>query len=109
MLDDGAVVQRYALAGTSGDFVIMRYHDDCPVFPVEACKQRHDFVAGRTIESPGRFICENESRTSDDCASNGDALLLSARELLRPMGCAVCQSDRRQSVLRQATSLVAPD
>ena len=64
-------------------------HDDGGAGSVEVAKEVHDVEAVLAIEIAGGLVTEDELRVGDHGAGHGDALLLSAGELLRVVGGAV--------------------
>ena len=73
-----------------------------------AAREQHvdDRVAGRNIEISGRLVGEKQLRSRGDCASDGDALLLAARKLLRIMVEPVTQADRLEFCLRAIAGVI---
>ena len=64
----------------------MRDHDDgLSVFLIRSAQQLNDLVTVLFIQISGRFICQNNCRTVDQCPPDGYALLLSAGEFFRKM------------------------
>ena len=64
-------------------------HDDGGAGGIEVAEEVHDVEAVLAVEVAGWFVAEDELRVGDHGASHGDALLLSAGELLWVVGGAV--------------------
>jgi hypothetical protein len=56
-------------------------------------EQRQDFFAGIAVKCPRRLVCQKKCRTVYKRASDGNTLLLPARELIGPMVLSMTQSD----------------
>src|SRR5256885_2303560 len=68
--------------GVTRDIELMSYHEDGHSSFVEFLEDSHDFDARAGIEIPGGFVGKQEGRLQDQRTSDGDPLLLSARELI---------------------------
>ena len=66
---------------------------------MQALEHRHDFDAGLRVEIPGRLVGEQDGRIVDERARDGDALALTARQLVRTMGGALGELDLRERAL----------
>ena len=73
------------MVGVGGDVVLVRDHDDRLALLVKFGEEVHDFDAHRRVEIAGRLVREDDDGVRRERAGDGDALLLSARELVRPV------------------------
>ena len=71
----------------------MRDHHDGRALVVEALKYLHYFLSVRSIEVPGRLVGEDERRARHDGPRDGDALLLTTRQLRRKVLSSVTDAD----------------
>ena len=72
-------------------------HDDGLPLPVDqAAQQAQDLPAARRIQHPGRLVGEDHLRPGDQCAGDGDPLLLPARQLGWPVAGPVGETDRAE-------------
>ena len=92
---------------TIGDFGGMRNHDDRVTIAMKAFEQRQNLVAGAAIQCAGRFVGQDESGIVHHRAGDDNPLLLSSRELIRPMMTAVSQAYAVKRILGRATSFGA--
>jgi hypothetical protein len=60
-------------------------HDDGVALPREVLEQRQDLGAARAVEGSGGLVGEDDLAAVHERPRNGDALLLAARELIRPV------------------------
>jgi hypothetical protein len=104
--DYPAIPHDYHAGCISGDLRVMCYHHNRPPGSVEITKAFHDAFAGATVEGTGRFIGEYQDRVIDESSSNGDTLLLTARELMRPMVDPVCKANHLKGALRPLVTLI---
>ena len=72
-------------AGVAGVALVVRNHYDRRSVTIELIQQIEDFLAVGGVEVAGRLVRQNQFWTGDDRTGNGDALLLSAGQLLRPV------------------------
>ena len=86
----GGQQQRVAVARVAW---IVRDHADRRAGRVELLEQIHDRLAAARIEVSGRLVREQNQRLAGDGARDGDALLLTARELARKVLRAVRHAD----------------
>ena len=85
-----------AAVGLARDVGIVRNHEDGVARAMELAEDfEHDGFVG-SIEVAGRLIGENQLGLIDECASNGNALLLAAGELGGKMRQAVGKADAAQ-------------
>ena len=68
--------------GVGGERGIVCDHDDGVALGVNFAEFFHDDVGGAGVEVAGGFVGEDEGRAGDEGASDGDALLLAAGELV---------------------------
>ncbi len=66
----------------SRDFDFMGHGDDRDSGSVEFGENRHHFLGGVGVECAGGFVGQDQGGTVDDRAGDGDALLLTAGELV---------------------------
>src|SRR6185437_10927337 len=81
-IDDPAVRQLNYPVAVSCPSLVVRDLDDRRSFVVELLEEVHDHFALAGMQATGGLISKNELRISDDRASHGNELLLSARELI---------------------------
>src|SRR5690606_14272713 len=76
-----AVLKLEDFVGLTGDLKVMRDDDDGRLFGTrQVVKQIKDYFAGCTVQIAGRFIGQDQFRVVRKRASNGDTLLLAARQ-----------------------------
>ncbi len=68
--------------------------------PVEFAEEGHDVPAGARVQVAGRLVAEQDRRLVDQRPRDGDALLLAAGELVRPVVRAVGQADAAEQLER---------
>src|SRR5919202_4298159 len=73
----------HPLAHLVDDLVVVRGHDDGRARAVDPVEQAHDPDAGGGVQVPGGLVGEQDRRAVDEGASDGDALLLTAGQLVR--------------------------
>ena len=61
-------------------------------------QERQHGAPGARVERAGRLVGEHHARFADEGASDGDALLLAARELGRPVAAALVEADALEDV-----------
>ena len=84
LVDLSAIEQPHDPLGLIGLLLIVRHHHDRRlVLAAERLEDPHHLVTHLRVEVAGRLVGEQDARASDDGAGDGDALLLSARELRR--------------------------
>jgi hypothetical protein len=84
-------------------------NDGDTVLAVETLEDLQNLDAGLGIEVTRRLVGEQNRRLVDESASDGDALPLTARELIRPMLDAVTELDALESFRRALSALVSAD
>ena len=57
-------------------------HDDGLALLVQLIYQRHDLLAGFTVQVAGGFICKQYRRVAHQCPCNSNTLALPARQLV---------------------------
>ena len=84
----------------------MRDHNNSIALRVNVTEFFHDNVARAAVEVAGWLIGENNRRLRDKAASNGDALLLTTRELVRHVVFALLKMEVLENIVGgfQATS-----
>src|SRR5215208_4694013 len=85
LFHDTAVEEMDGAIGVCCVARIVRDHADRRAAAVQLAKQFHYRFAVRRIEVTRRLVGEEDERIAGDCASNGNALLLTAGKLCRIM------------------------
>ena len=88
-----------------GDVRLVRdEHDGDAVALIQFAEQRHDFLAGVGVEIAGRLVGQQQLGLVDQCACNGDALLLPAGYLVGTRARVLSETDFLQHLVgtRQA-------
>ena len=80
-----------------GDVGLVRDHDDRLARAREVFEHAHDFFRRRRVEVTRRLVGEKDRRVVDQRARDGDALALSARELVRPVIGCDCRAARARA------------
>ena len=88
-----------------GDFGIVSHQSNSPAFLAELAKEREDRLTSVRIQVSSRFIREDDFRIVYQRPRDGDALLLSAGKLHRPMFHAILQVDHFQGFHRALAAL----
>ncbi len=83
-------------------------HDDETVVR-DLGEKRHHLFACRGIERARGLVGEQDLRVVDERASDGDALHLSTRELVRPLADVIAEADLRERVYCTLPALGAGD
>src|SRR5262245_56246846 len=83
----------HALAHLVHHLTIVRDHEDRRTRAVDAVEELHDPDGRVGVEVPGRLVADEERRMVHHRARDRDALLLSARELLRTRAHLVRETD----------------
>src|SRR5215471_21111722 len=87
---------------------IMRdYHDRCAFILVQVLEHFHNFIAHLAVQVAGRLVGQQDARIADNGARDGDALLLTARELRWEVMDARVQPDSVERAQRQLAPLGA--
>ena len=102
---DFAVADADDAVGVGGDVGLVSDQDDGVTSPVQAREETHDFLAGLGVQVASGLVGEKDRRMVHQSASDGDALALSAGELVGLVHHAVGQIDLRQSFLRAMNPL----
>ena len=76
----------------------MSDHDDSVAFLVDGFELLHDNVGGAGVKITSRLIGENDFGVADDSASDSNALLLTARELVGKIILALVEMKTFQSI-----------
>ena len=76
----------------------MRDDDDGAALFVEALEEREDIFAGLGVEGSGRFVGKDDGGVGDDGPGDGDALFLSAGELVGLVVVAILEADDIEGV-----------
>src|SRR5262245_3945207 len=88
------------------DVTFVRHeHDRQPALDVQLLKDVHHLDAGPRVEVAGRLVGEQQHRVGNERARDRDALLLSARHLVRMVIDARTEADRFERGLRQLMAL----
>src|SRR5438093_9684487 len=88
-------------------FVRDEHYRDAPLL-VQALEDAHHFDAGFRVEVSGRLVGQQNRRAVDERARDGDALLLTARQLIRMVIRPVAQTDELEHVFRALMALRGP-
>jgi hypothetical protein len=73
----------------------VRDHDDrLAARPDGALQERQELSAGTRVQRTGRLVGEDDLRLAGECPCGGDALLLPARQLCRPVTEPLGEADR---------------
>src|SRR3954462_13426891 len=93
VVDDPPVGEHEQAVGVGGGGRVVRDHDDRLAELVDGAAQEVEHLAGGLrVEVAGRLVGEADGGLARECAGDGDALLLAARELGRPVVEAVAQA-----------------
>ncbi len=95
---DAAVAQAHDAPGVIGDVGLVGDDDERMTARVQFVEQMHDLLAGTRIEIARRFVGEDQRGLSHQCAGDGDALALAARELVGTMMQAVGEADAGERI-----------
>src|SRR5690242_19039840 len=81
VVEQPAVPEDEVAAGVGGDVGLVGHEHDGEARAVEPLEQRQDLHAGARVEVAGGLVGQDHRRIVDECARDGHALLLAAREL----------------------------
>jgi len=105
--DDAAVAQLDHAARVGSYLRLVGHHDDChAALGVKPGEHLHQLRRGLRIEGASRLIGEDQGRIGHQRPSDGDALLLAARQLRRPVTGAIEEANFGQGVRRQLSAVV---
>src|SRR3954471_11647627 len=94
VVDDLAVAEHDDAVRVGGGGRVVGDHDDGLAEVVDGVpEQPEDLLGGLRVEVAGRLVGEHHGRAVDQRSGDGDALLLAARELRRPVREAIAQAD----------------
>ena len=94
VVDDGAVAQHHHPVGGGRGARVVRDHDHGLAELVDRAAQQPEHLGGGLgVEVAGRLVGEDHGGARDQRAGDGDALLLAARQLRRPVREAVAEAD----------------
>src|SRR5262245_45692989 len=93
LLDDAAVEEMDAAIGVARVARVVRHHADRGARTVQLAEEIHHSFAAARIEVSSGLVREQDQRLAGDGARDGDALLLTARELAREVLRAVRHAD----------------
>jgi len=100
-VEDEAVAHRDdPIAGGADLRVVSDDEQRLATLAVEATEQAEHLGGAGGVKVAGRLVAEHEPRFVDQCAGNGDALLLAARELVWSMRGPICEADELQGIER---------
>jgi hypothetical protein len=85
--------------------VVRHYHDRRAV-AVQAAEECDDLGASSRVQLARRLVGEEECRSVGEGARDRDALLLSARELRRPVALPPVESNVREELERATSALL---
>ncbi len=77
----------------------MSYQDQSHPLFVEIFQALDDILTRVAVQVAGRFVCKNNRWLHDSSARNGNALTLSARQLVRTVFCTVAEAKGGQGRL----------
>ena len=80
-----------------GDVGLVCHQHDGVAARMQLVKQRHDLITGLRVQVARWLVSEDDRGAIDECARNGNALALSAGELVRLMVHALFQIHRAES------------
>ena len=89
------------------DVVVVRGHDDRGAGAVDPVEQAHDVEADRAVEVSGRLVAQQDLRPVHDGPGDGDALLLTAGELVGEALLLALQPDHLQGLGHELADDVA--
>ena len=92
-----------------GDVQLVRHHDDGDGALIERLEDLDDFVAGAAVQIAGRLVGQEDGRTVDQRAGDGDSLLFAAGKLIGMMIGAAGQADEFERLQGSFTSLAVAD
>src|SRR5258706_10301294 len=95
---DLAVTKHHHALSVLSDVRLVSHGNDGDAFFIQFLENTHDLDRGAAVEVAGRLIGQDQSRSVDQRASDGHALLLSAGELARVMVLASVELDALQSL-----------
>ena len=95
---DTAVEHMNNASGISCEIRVVGYHNNCVAFGMDAAKFFHDNMRTAGVEISGRFVGEDDFRSSDKGTSNSDTLFLAARKLGREEIFALAEMKTLESV-----------
>jgi hypothetical protein len=114
VLDDVAVEDANGASAVGGDVGFVGDDYDGLALGMQGVKERHDFRRGSRVEVSRRFVGKENRWFADEGACDGDALALSARELIRSViesiaeshlaqgfGCALAAFGRRHAPIHE--------
>src|SRR6185436_9200663 len=99
-VDLSAVQQKYLMSRKTHHARVMCHNQHCAAGSMKIGKQLHDRNTAGCIKVSSGFVSENQARVIDQCPGDGDALLLSTRELGGTMIRTVIQTDLTQQPAR---------
>src|SRR5687768_2297807 len=90
---DHAVAKNDHAAGVRSDVGLVRHHDYSLSRSCELLEHAHDLFRGRRVEVSGGLVGEQNGRVVHQRARDGDALSLSAGELVWPVSDSISELD----------------
>ena len=109
VVGDAAVAERDGAGQGAGELRVVGDDGDRRAVAVQVTQQVDDRGSRGGVEVAGGLVGQQEGRGTDDRAGDGDALLLAAGELARPVVGAVCQPDALQRARRARPPLACRD
>ena len=91
-----AALEAQAPARAPGDRRVVRHDDERQPLGAQRLEHGEDLVAHALVEVAGRLVGQQHARALDDRAGDRDALLLTARQLARPVVGAIGEADVRE-------------
>ena len=91
--EDLPITQSDNALGLTSNVHVVGDDDQGHALLVQRLKKRHHLFAGLGVEGAGRLVGQKDARVVDQGAGNGDPLLLTAGQFIRPVVGAVAQAD----------------
>ena len=95
--------------GVTGDVLFVRNDDDGVALLAKLVEEPHDVLAGFGIQIAGGFVCKDDRGSCHECASDSDALALTAGKFVRFVAGAVGESDVIERLHCALTALIFAD
>jgi hypothetical protein len=106
MINDDSVAQKDNSRRGFSNLIFMGDHHHRATFCMKFFKEAQHIIRRDGIEISCWFISEDQCWMGDKSSGNGDALLLTARKLARPMPCAIGQTNSFQCQLSARTAFI---
>src|SRR3990172_8438040 len=106
--DDAPVAKLDDPLGVARDVLLVGHEQDRHTVGVEPLEEGHDRHRGPRVEVPRGLVGEEKGGLGDESAGDGDALLLSARELARLVIHAIGEADPLERRFRERPAVETP-